>query len=124
MDVPPLPSSQSERLRRGIELFNQGEFFECHEVLEAAWLEASGEQKQFLQGLIQIAVAFYHLRRGNPVGSARLMHAGLQKLLSGSSPLPQVDGASLLAELDALPQRIAQGEIAATWPAPQIRLLS
>jgi len=46
----------------GIALFNRERFFECHEVLEEAWLKASGEQRTFLQGLIQVAVAFYPYR--------------------------------------------------------------
>ena len=64
LNPTPVVSPQ-QRLREGVGLFNRGEFFECHEVLEAAWLESAGEEKIFLQGLIQVSVSFYHLRRGN-----------------------------------------------------------
>ena len=37
-------------LRRGIQLFNDGEFFECHEVLEEAWTPERGPRRLFLQG--------------------------------------------------------------------------
>jgi len=110
-------------LRQGIALFNRGEFYECHEILEAAWLEASGSQKIFLQGLIQLAVAFFHLRRGNNAGSSRLLRAGLEKL-SGCLASPQpVDLPALLEPLQSLAGRIEAGQIPPDFPAPEIRIL-
>lgn len=104
-DVPPLTHSQRQLLLAGVELFNRELFFECHEALEAAWLQASGEQKTFLQGLIQVAVALHHLRRNNLVGATRLLTVGMEKL-SGFKPSHEyvdvqrlLDGAQrLLAE--------------------------
>jgi len=58
---------------RGVELFNQGEYFDCHEVWEELWIEESGEDRRFYQGLIQAAVALYHLENGNAVGSRKLV---------------------------------------------------
>ncbi|MGH7793678.1 MAG: DUF309 domain-containing protein [Candidatus Binatia bacterium] len=46
------------RLRQGIGLFNEGKFFECHEVLEGFYQETGEENKPFLEGLIQLAAAF------------------------------------------------------------------
>jgi uncharacterized protein len=46
------------RLREGIGLFNDGRFFECHEVLEGFYLETDDANKPFLEGLIQLAAAF------------------------------------------------------------------
>jgi predicted metal-dependent hydrolase len=46
------------RLREGIGLFNQGKFFECHEVLETFYHETTEDNKPFLEGLIQLAAAF------------------------------------------------------------------
>jgi len=112
---------QRERVREGIALFNRGEFFECHEVLEAAWMEASGGQKTFLQGLIQIAVAFYHLRRSNFIGSSRLLRAGLEKLSQGAAQPEIADLEALLKTLTPLPDEIQAGKISTAWPAPSIR---
>jgi predicted metal-dependent hydrolase len=121
---PPQPASVRQRLLEGIGLFNRGEFFECHEALEAAWLESAGETKQFLQGLIQVAVAFYHLRQSNFLGAARLLQAGKDKLSRSSSVRAGVDAAALLKQIAELPDRIECGEIPPDWPAPQIRLLA
>jgi predicted metal-dependent hydrolase len=50
------------RLRQGIELFNEGRYFESHEALEPFYLESEAVNKPFLEGLIQLAAAFrlYH----------------------------------------------------------------
>ncbi|MBI4395304.1 MAG: DUF309 domain-containing protein, partial [Candidatus Omnitrophica bacterium] len=66
------PMSVDERFRRGIELFNQEEFFECHEVIEDLWLETQDEYKNLYKGVIQAAVALHHLRRGNLKGAKKL----------------------------------------------------
>jgi uncharacterized protein len=53
----------------GIELFNAGRFFDCHEVWEELWKRKSGAEKLFYQGMIQAAVAILHVERGNPRGA-------------------------------------------------------
>ena len=58
---------------QGIEHFNRGEYFDSHEVWEELWLGESGEDRRFYQGLIQAAVALYHLENGNAVGSRKLV---------------------------------------------------
>ena|GEM_PF-1782724 len=57
---------------KGVKLFNEGEFFEAHEVWEEIWRESDEPDRSFYQGLIQIAVALAHLERGNVVGFDRL----------------------------------------------------
>src|SRR5437660_9619516 len=76
-------------LQRGIRLFNGGEFFECHEVLEEAWTPERGPRRAFLQSLIHMAVGSYHLERGNPVGAVRQLRKGLRKL---GAYLPEYEG--------------------------------
>lgn len=54
----------------GVALFQQRRWFEAHEVLEAAWRATPpGPDREFLQGLIQLAVSLEHWRRGNPRGA-------------------------------------------------------
>lgn len=43
-------------------LFNDGDYWECHEVLEPSWLETEGVEKHFLAGLILLAAALYKAR--------------------------------------------------------------
>jgi uncharacterized protein len=71
---------QSLALQKGALLFNRHLFFEVHEVLEAQWVQESGETKLFFQGLIQIAVAFYHRQNQNLRGTLALLQDGLEKI--------------------------------------------
>lgn len=52
------------------EKFNEGEYYECHDLLESIWL--GDRENRFLQGLLQMAVGIYHYEYGNVKG-ARLM---------------------------------------------------
>ena len=128
MTSEPGASSPSERVREGIALFNRGAFFECHEVLESAWLEASGDDKTFLQGLIQVAVSFYHLRQSNYAGAGRLLRAGIDKLsgcqASQHHPvdLGVADIGDLLGQLHSLLEQIEAGRARPETSAPEIRL--
>lgn len=54
------------------------DYFECHEVMEALWLEEG--RNPIFQGLLQIAVGLYHHRNGNVSGSIKLFSQGIAKL--------------------------------------------
>ena len=112
---------QRKLLEEGITLFNRGEFFDCHEVLEALWLESSGDRKKFLQGLIQVAVALHHLHNRNRVGAERLLAAGMEKLREYAPEDELIDVNALLAALAPLRNQISAGESPENWTSPQIR---
>ena len=80
---------------RGISEFNAREFFECHETLEAVWKEQTSPEREFIQGIIQTAVAYYHLERNNPVGAIKLFHRALPRLLKFAPVCLTVDVLSL-----------------------------
>ncbi|MER3447467.1 MAG: hypothetical protein C4291_11795 [Candidatus Dadabacteria bacterium] len=61
-------------IKKGILLFNEGFYFECHEFLEEVWRKKKGREKAFLRGLIHSAVAFYHLEYGNYGGAASYLN--------------------------------------------------
>lgn len=66
--------------REGLRLFNEEEFFDCHDVLEELWSETQGEEKKFIQGLIQAAVALFHFGNEN-FGGAKKLYISSRKLL-------------------------------------------
>jgi hypothetical protein len=74
-----------ERFRHAIELFNQREFFACHDVLEELWNETLGEEREFYQGLIHAAVALFHFGEGN-LGGARKMYGSAVRYLAPYRP--------------------------------------
>lgn len=81
----------------GIALFNQGKFFECHEVLEAAWLAERGPIRYLYQGILQVGVGFYHAGRGNCRGAIGLLESGLRNLATFEPACQGIDVASLVA---------------------------
>jgi uncharacterized protein len=64
----------------GLKLFNQKQFFEAHEELENAWREERGAIRYLYQGVLQVAVAYFHITRGNYEGAIK-MHERCMKLL-------------------------------------------
>ncbi len=75
-----MEAQDDPRFLKGVEEFNQGLFFECHETLEEIWLEENGEERRFYQGIIQIAAGYFKLQQGVPAGAIKLWHSGLEKL--------------------------------------------
>src|SRR5579864_6809553 len=75
----PLDWTQGD-LFEGLRCFHSGAFFEAHEHWETVWLAAQEPEKTFLQGLIQVAAAFYHLQRGNCAGAISLLRSALRRL--------------------------------------------
>lgn len=77
-----MEAQDDPRFLKGIDEFNQGLFFECHETLEEIWLEEHGEERRFYQGIIQIAAGYFKLEQGVPAGAIKLWHLGLEKVES------------------------------------------
>ena len=73
------------KFSEGIHLFNQEEFYECHEVLESLWLKDHSSDRLFYQGLIQVASGFFHVQKGRTKPALQVLRSGLEKL----SPYPQ-----------------------------------
>ncbi len=55
-----LPQETKHRARR---LWQAGRYWEVHEVLEPFWLRAEGEERELLQGVIQLAAALHKAKR-------------------------------------------------------------
>ena len=123
-DEPPPPL-----LLSGIEQFNRGEFFEQHETLELLWRAERREIRRLYQGILQIGVAFHHLRRLNYHGTIYMLTRGPQYLTPFAPRCQRVDVESLLAaaaaarrEVERLgPSRLADFD----WRlVPTVRLVS
>jgi predicted metal-dependent hydrolase len=70
----------SDALEDAALLFDAGLFFECHELLEPHWRQASGQAREALQGLIQIAVGYQHRADGNALGAHALLGEGVTRV--------------------------------------------
>lgn len=65
---------------RGLAEFQAGQFYPCHDTLEALWMDAIEPDKTFIQGILQLAVACYHLSNSNQRGSMILLGEGIKRL--------------------------------------------
>jgi predicted metal-dependent hydrolase len=74
------PQEAEVSLNNGISLFNHGDYYACHDVLEAIWMESSAAEKPFYQGILQIAVGLYHLSNHNWRGAMTLLGEGVNRL--------------------------------------------
>ncbi|HXI43824.1 MAG TPA: DUF309 domain-containing protein [Bryobacteraceae bacterium] len=96
-------------LAEGIELFNRQAFFECHEVLEDLWRPTHGPRRLFLQGVIHLAVGFYHHQHRNRTGAERQLRKGLKKLAGYLPEFAGVNTALLYREALACLETIVNG---------------
>ena len=105
----PLPEAdRAAALAAGLEAYDQGDFFEAHELLEPAWMGTDvPADRALLQGLIKLAAAYVHGVRGNPAGivrnlegaRARLVEAEEDRLAAGLPP-PWLDTPALVQAVD------------------------
>ncbi len=65
---------------QGIDEFNKREYYACHDTLEALWMDSIDPDKKFYQGVLQIAVACYHLHNRNWRGAVTLLGEGIARL--------------------------------------------
>jgi predicted metal-dependent hydrolase len=87
--------SLPEAAVRGLEHFNAGEYFEAHEMLEAAWRAEEGSIRDLYRGVLQVAVTYYHIQHHNYAGAIKLI-ARLRKWLE---PFPDTCQGINLARL-------------------------
>ena len=90
---------------RGIELFNDCDFFESHEAWEELWTEYQGPSRKFYQGLIQAAVALHHFGNGNIRGAKKLYYTSLGYLEPYRPQHEGIDLDKFFAEMQQLLRR-------------------
>lgn len=78
----PLPALA----RQGIDLFNQGEYYRCHDELEEAWRQDETLGRDLFRGILQIGVALYQVQQGNYRGAVKMLLRARQWL----DPLPEI----------------------------------
>lgn len=88
--------------------FNHQQFYSCHDTLEEIWMEAVDPNKTFYQGILQIAVALYHLGNRNWQGTVTLLGAGTQRLSAFQPEYGDVDVATLMHDAVSLLKTIQE----------------
>ena len=79
--TPPLsPADADDLFRRGVALFNGVRYWHAHEAWETLWRAAPDDERDFYQGLIQLAAGLLHLQRRNRRGARNKLAEGVAKL--------------------------------------------
>ena len=93
-------------LDEGLRLIREGAYFEAHEELEDEWRTAPEMERDFLQGLVHIAVAWLHAERGNRNGCERQLTKAERRLSQYAPTHRGVDVADLLDQVTAARQQV------------------
>ena len=107
-----------EGFERGIGLIRTGEYFAAHEELEDAWRAAEPGERDFLQGLVHVAVAWYQAGRGKEIGCGRQLEKAVRRLTPYAPEHRGIDIAALLVQLDAAQAIVAAGSL--EIPSPRL----
>ena len=104
---------------QAVEQFNQQEFYTCHDTLEALWMEANEPQRSFYQGILQIAVAFYHHGNRNLRGAIVLLGEGIGRLSRYQPEYAGIEVTKLLADCQEILKTLQQIAIETANSTPQ-----
>jgi predicted metal-dependent hydrolase len=95
----------------GLDLVRSGDFFAAHEELELAWRAAPAGERDFFQGLVHVAVAWYQAGRGKRVGCERQLEKASRRLAAYAPAHEGVDVASVLAQVERARAVVAGGSL-------------
>ena len=116
---PVLDDAERAAFRQGVDEYNRGLFFECHDTLEDLWSGIRGPSRDFFQGLIQVAVAFHHVSNGNAAGALSMIERALGRFSTYPGRYFGFDLDAQRAELLAWRQRLGEpGWESGSVPSP------
>ncbi len=98
-------------LAEGLELLRRGEYFAAHEELETAWRSAPPEERDFCQGLVHVAVAWYQAGRGRRIGCASQLEKAHRRLSPYAPAHRGVDVSSVLDQVRRAEERVGAGSL-------------
>ena len=63
-----------------LNLFNNQKWYEAHDAFEDIWNTLDGDERQIIQGILQVSVSQFHLSKGNYNGATILLGEGLGRI--------------------------------------------
>ena len=102
----------------GLAHIRAGRYFEAHEELEVAWRAAAAEERDFLQGLVHVAVAWYQAGRGKTVATESQLRKAIRRLEGYGPEHRGVDVADLRRQLFEAHATVVGGSL--TLPPPRV----
>ena len=84
-------------------------WFDAHEAFEEEWREAPAAERDFLQGLVHVTVAWHHAAKGNRPGASRQLAKAARRLGPYAPSHRGVDVARVLGQVEAASARVDEG---------------
>ena len=91
-----------ESLKDAINLFNNQKWYEAHDAFEDIWNDLVGDERQIIQGILQVSVSQFHLNKGNLNGAMILLGEGLGRIRNRVSEDLEIDLVLLCSSLESL----------------------
>ena len=111
------------RFKQAVELFNNGEWYEAHDVIEELWHETAEPHRRSLQGVLQVAVAQLHLQRDNRRGATILFGEALGRLKRPGTPDLGLDIQGLCSCVEQRLRSLQQDEDPELCTVPVLRFV-
>ena len=99
-----------ESLRLAISLFNNKKWYEAHDAFEDIWNNLDGDERQIIQGILQVSVSQFHLSKGNLNGATILLGEGLGRIKTKTNNDLGIDLDSFCYCLDKLLKKLQHKE--------------
>jgi len=103
--------SFKDSLLIALNLFNNHEWYKAHDAFEEIWNTVDGDERQVIQGILQVSVSQFHLSRGNLNGATILLGEGLGRIKTRTEINLGIDLASFCQCLEKLLKKLQYKEI-------------
>jgi len=103
--------SLKDSLLIALSLFNNHQWYEAHDAFEEIWNSVDGDERQVIQGILQVSVSQFHLSKGNSNGATILLGEGLGRIKTRTNVNLGIDLESFCSSLEDLLKKLQYNEI-------------
>ena len=103
-------NSFEDNFLNAINLFNNQKWYEAHDAFEDIWNTLDGDERQIIQGILQVSVSQFHLSKGNLNGATILLGEGLGRIKNRTNINLGIDLKSFCKSLEELLRKLQYRE--------------
>ena len=115
--------SFKDSLFTALNLFNNHDWYEAHDAFEEIWNTLDGDERQVIQGILQVSVSQFHLSKGNLNGATILLGEGLGRIKTRTKINLGIDLESFCRCLENLLRKLQYKETLSKSDKPVLKIL-
>ena len=104
------PKNFKDSIVNALNLFNSHKWYEAHDAFEEIWNSVDGDERQVIQGILQVSVSQFHLSKGNLNGATILLGEGLGRIKTRTKVDLGIDLESFCRSLENLLRKLQYKE--------------